>query len=758
MEPRVSSAAGAAGAPPGARPRFRPLDTIAVPPPAPADERYSLCLPFTGETVEFAGLKQLLAYADVPKRGDARIAPPEAADDVRREAARTVLAGLTLRHLYDRPLPDPRGCIDDVMRVNYDIDLEEFARIENWTVGELKDRILAGMREEEAVALRRSLTGVMAAAVTKLMDVHELVFAARSLPRVVTRARTELGRPGTLSSRLQPNHQIDDEDGMALLTYAGLSLGAGDCLIGINPAIDNVANITRVLRAVDGVRRALGAPTQICVLAHVRTQLGCLAAGAPVDLVFQSIAGTDACMREFDIDVALLDTACQAALDKGSLAREAGGAYVPNVMYYETGQGSAASLDADNGVDMTTCEALAYGLARRYDPFMVNSVTGFIGPETHRTSHELVVSALQDNFCGKLLGLQMGMDPCWTLHSEISLEAQQMATELLAAAGTAYFIDVYLGVDRMLGYFTTSGHDNETLREIHGLRPQAEFAEWAVRKRIYEAPAGPAGALRRGPMFGRPAELFAGDPAQWLRMLAKTPCAYGFESAGPRPADAVARAARLGMALSRRAVRTELDMERIACAFDDGDPPRVLRTLAADKSAHLADNKLGARLVPEDAELLRSLPGGGVWVVVSDGLSADAVHSNLPVLLPELRRQLGARGVALERGRTIVVRYGRVKLSECVGEAARAEVIVCIVGERPGGDTMSSRSLSAYLALRKSAAVYEYTVVNSIYPNSPMPPERAAARVAQLVELILRFRCAGNKLNRLVAERGIALV
>jgi ethanolamine ammonia-lyase large subunit len=260
-----------------------------------------------------------------------------------------------------------------------------------------------------------------------------------------------------------------------------LSLGAGDALIGLNPAVDTVENASALLRHLDCIRRQTGAPTQICVLAHIKTQLACLERGAPVEILFQSLAGTEKTnLAEFDISVDLLDHGYRTMAAKGPLRGVA-----EQFMYFETGQGSEFSYGKHNGIDMTTTEALCYGLARRYDPFMVNNVTGFIGPETHLDSFEMVLANLQDHFMGKLLGLPMGMAPCYTLHSNITLEGQQMATELLTAAGANYYMDVALNTDRMLAYFDTSAHDDQTLREVHGRRPAAEFQEWGLDRGIF---------------------------------------------------------------------------------------------------------------------------------------------------------------------------------------------------------------------------------------------------------------------------------
>src|SRR5437773_2124900 len=465
-------------------------DDIVVPQP-PNDECYTAHK--FGRQFSFAGLKGLLGAADYSKAGD-RNAGLAARDEAEREVARAILSTLTSQHLYDHPLTDDSGSVDSVMRVNYDIDLKTFASFAPMTLGQLKNHLL-NCSDEEVMQTGRALTGVMAAALAKLLDTHELIFVARKC-HCVTRARTTLGLPDTLSSRLQPNHPVDDLRGITFLVYTGLSLCAGDALIGVNPAIDSVENVTAILSHLDSLRKRTGAPTQICVLAHVKTQLACLAAGAPVEIMFQSLAGTEQTnLHEFDLTVDLLDRGYRTMADKGPLRGTA-----EQFMYFETGQGSEFTYGKHNGIDMAVTEALCYGLARRYDPFMVNNVTGFIGPETHLDSFEMILANLQDQFMGKLLGLPMGMAPCYTLHSNITLEGQQIATELLTAAGANYYMDVGLNTDRMLAYFDTSAHDDQTLREIHHKLPAPEFLDWGLARGIFawDGPLTPNPSPPRG--------------------------------------------------------------------------------------------------------------------------------------------------------------------------------------------------------------------------------------------------------------------
>ncbi len=723
---------------------LQPWRQIEVPEPRP-DELYEAIL--FDRPYSFLGLKALLGAADFDKAGD-RNCGLAAKDDVEREAARSILSRLTLQHLYDRPLTDEQGRVDSVMRINYGIDRETFAEIAPKTLGEIKNLLLKA-KASEAKRIGGALTGVMAAAIAKLMDVHELVYAAKKLKRS-GKARTLVGAPGTLSSRLQPNHPTDDLDAMSALIYTGLSMGSGDALLGLNPAIDTVENISKTLKHLDKLRRETGAPTQICVLSHVKTQLACLESGAPVEIMFQSLAGTDRTLiEEFDVTADVLDQAYTTMAKHGPLAGEAA-----QFMYFETGQGSELTYSKHNGIDMTTTEALCYGLARRYDPFMVNNVTGFIGPETHRSNFEMIVSNLQDHFMGKLLGLPMGMAPCYTLHSEITMEGQQIAAELLTAAGANYFMDVYLSIDRMLAYFDTCGHDDQTMREVHGLTPAPEFLEWAIGRGIFVRDED--GEVERGPNWGNP-KIFCSDE-EFERLRTNLPAAYGFESAGPRPTEQVSRAIKANLAAAREAIYAEVTPERLA-----GIDFRRVKTSATSKEAHLSHPDRGAK--PSDDMVAELSPERvDVQIIVSDGLSAEAVHHNIPDLLPALLD--GLKEQRISAGKPILAPYGRVKLAEALGDALQPKLVINLIGERPGGDALASRSMSAYIAYRldddaRQDAVkfsgnpdirYEYTVISNIYSGG-LPPSEAAVQITERVNQILTAKAAGNRLERAIHDR-----
>ncbi|GBU09185.1 hypothetical protein AwWohl_03230 [Gammaproteobacteria bacterium] len=721
-----------------------PINQIIVP---PIRELPSYQISLLDREYNFRDLKQLLGFADVSKAGD-RVAGLAAPDEATREAARSALSDLTLQHIYDHPFVNSKGLIDDVLRVNYQIDLEVFLEISTLTVGQLKDHLMKS-NPQEVRRIGRALTGVMAAALAKLLDVHELIFLAKKLKTGANaKARTMLGLPQTLSSRLQPNHPTDNLSGVTMLVYTGLSMGSGDAMFGLNPANDTVENISALLVHLDKLRREIGVPTQICVLSHIKTQLQCLEEGAPVEIMFQSLAGTDATLtEEFDCTVDLLDKAYQTMAAKGPLKDIA-----ENWMYFETGQGSEVSYGKHDGMDMATCEALCYGLARRWRPFMVNNVTGFIGPETHLDNFEMIYSNLQDHFMGKLLGLPMGMAPCFTLHSKVTTEGQQMATELLAAAGCNFYMDVYLNTDRMLAYFDTSSHDDQTLREIHGLRPAPEYLRWAITRGIFIE--NEQGQVLRGPNWGNP-RIFCPSDSEFQRLTESLPASYGYDNAGPRPANKVTRLVKANQSIAREAIYCEIRATELG-----NIKLRALPTGAVSKESHLNDPDLGAHIAQQALANL-SAEHKDVQIVISDGLSAEAVHHNIPELLPVLTDGFNAH--KLSCGEPILAPYGRVKLAESIVDALAPKVVVLLIGERPGGDALASRSMSAYICFslvdsnNKESAVrysgnpdikYEFTLITNIYSGG-IPPVEAGSVIVEKVLEILKHQAAGNRLENI---------
>ena len=423
-----------------------------------------------GVAYTFDSLKDLLARATPARSGD-ELAGIAARSSVERVAAQMALADLPLvAFLKEAVIPYEA---DEVTRLIFDShDASAFAPIASLTVGEFRDVLLSHETTTESLAsLAPGLTPEMAAAVCKLMRVQDLIAVARKV-RVVTRFRTTVGLPGRLSTRLQPNHPTDDPIGIAAAIVDGLVLGAGDAVIGINPAADNVASTGKLLRLIDSVRQRYSIPTQSCALSHVTTQLAALEQGAPVDLVFQSIAGTELANASFGINLALLNEANQAAseLSRGNAGK--------NVMYFETGQGSALSANAHHGVDQQTCEARAYAVARHFSPMLVNTVVGFIGPEYLYDGKQILRAGLEDHFCGKLLGLPMGCDICYTNHAEADQDDMDALLTLLGAAGVNYIMGVPGADDVMLQYQSTSFHDALYVRSMFGLRPAPEFEAW----------------------------------------------------------------------------------------------------------------------------------------------------------------------------------------------------------------------------------------------------------------------------------------
>jgi ethanolamine ammonia-lyase large subunit len=423
-----------------------------------------------GVTYTFDSLKDLLAKATPARSGD-ELAGIAARSAVERVAAQMTLADLPLA-VFLKELVIPYE-IDEVTRLIVDThDSSAFAPIASLTVGEFRDALLSHETTTESLtALAPGLTPEMAAAVCKLMRVQDLIAVARKIS-VVTRFRTTVGLPGRLSTRLQPNHPTDDPIGVAAAIVDGLTLSSGDAVIGINPAADNVASTVKLLRLIDSVRQRYSIPTQSCVLSHITTQLAALEQGAPVDLIFQSIAGTERANTSFGINLALLKEANQAGteLSRGDVGN--------NVMYFETGQGSALSANAHHGVDQQTCEARAYAVARHFKPMLVNTVVGFIGPEYLYDGKQILRAGLEDHLCGKLLGLPMGCDICYTNHAEADQDDMDTLLTLLGAAGVNYIMGVPGADDVMLQYQSTSFHDALYLRSTLGLRPAPEFEAW----------------------------------------------------------------------------------------------------------------------------------------------------------------------------------------------------------------------------------------------------------------------------------------
>ncbi|WP_419786779.1 ethanolamine ammonia-lyase subunit EutB [Pseudodesulfovibrio sp.] len=425
----------------------------------------------------FKDLKDLMAKAS-PRRSGDELAGVAANSAEERAAAQIILADVPLVDFHEHPLI-PYD-IDEVTRLIVDThDPENFAPVSGLTVGQFREWLLSEAADGRALAkLGRTLMPEMAAAVSKIMRNQDLILVASKINNISS-FRTTVGLPGRLSARLQPNHPTDDPMGVLSSVIDGLAYGSGDACIGINPATDNLSAVCNLLTMLDDIRERYGIPAQTCVLTHVTTTIKAIERGAPVDLVFQSIGGTEGVNRSFGVNLDILaeGRAAAMALNRGTVGK--------NVMYFETGQGSALSANAHHGVDQQTVEARAYAVARKFRPLLVNTVVGFIGPEYLYDGKQIIRAGLEDLFCGKLLGLPMGVDVCYTNHAEADQDDMDTLLTLLGAAGVAFVMGVPGADDIMLNYQSTSFHDILYLRRLLGLRPAPEFESWLLKMRLF---------------------------------------------------------------------------------------------------------------------------------------------------------------------------------------------------------------------------------------------------------------------------------
>ena len=443
------------------------------------------------ERFHFGDLRELFAKANEEKSGD-QLAGLAARSEQERVAAKLALADLPLEKIVANPLISPNE--DDVSRLIIDThDTENFSAIKSMTVGEFREFILSDETTEATLKrLHWAITPEMAAAVAKLMSNKDLVLAANKV-RVITQCCNTMGERGVLGIRLQPNHPADDAAGILLSAFDGLLYGCGDAVIGVNPATDAVESVSAILYALSRLIEAYKIPTQACCLAHISTQLKAMERGAPLDLLFQSVAGTQKANESFGITLEMLREGRERVLEQhqrrfqiSNLKFKIENPSIPNVMYFETGQGSALSAEAHHGVDQLTLEARAYGVARVFEPFLVNSVVGFIGPEYLYDERQIIRAGLEDHFMGKLLGLPMGCDVCYTNHAEADQNSADNLLLLLTAAGCNYFMGVPCADDVMLNYQSTSFHDALAVRRLFNLRPAPEFLVWLHEMGLYK--------------------------------------------------------------------------------------------------------------------------------------------------------------------------------------------------------------------------------------------------------------------------------
>ncbi|MFD0617904.1 ethanolamine ammonia-lyase subunit EutB [Paenibacillus sp. GCM10027629] len=422
-----------------------------------------------GRTYQFANLKEIMAKANEEKSGD-QLAGIAASDNSERMAAKAALADALLSDIRNEPLLPPEE--DEVSRIiESQVNEKIYTEIRNWSIAELREYLLhPKTTQPEIIRMSRGLTSEMIAAVAKLMSNLDLMQAASKI-EVLTHCNYTIGQRGVLSGRAQPNHPTDDILGIKAALYEALSYGIGDAVIGINPVIDTTDSVREVMKMTKEVMQKWSIPTQNCVLAHVTTQMRAIKQGAPADMIFQSLAGTEAGNKAFGIHEQLLDEA-------DDLIHRDGTAAGPNLWYFETGQGSELSAEAHYGIDQVTLEARCYGLARKYKPFLVNTVVGFIGPEYLYDNKQVVRAGLEDHFMGKMHLLPMGVDVCYTNHMKADQNDMDNLAVLLAAAGVNYLIGVAMADDCMLNYQSTSFHDIATVRELFGKRPSPDFERW----------------------------------------------------------------------------------------------------------------------------------------------------------------------------------------------------------------------------------------------------------------------------------------
>jgi ethanolamine ammonia-lyase large subunit len=430
-----------------------------------------------GKVYQFNSVMEVMAKANEEKSGD-KLAGVAAQSSEERVAAKVVLSNLTLSDLRNSPAVPYE--IDEVTRIiQDDVNEKIYAEVKNLTVAEFREWLLDDNTTGADIRrVSRGITSEIVAAVAKIMSNMDLVYAAKKI-KVTAHCNTTIGEPGTLSVRLQPNHPTDDPDGILASLMEGLSYGIGDAVLGLNPVDDSVESVTKVLKRFDEFKQKWQIPTQTCVLAHVTTQMEAIRRGAPADLIFQSIAGSEKGNEAFGFNAATIEEARQLALKEGT-------ATGPNVMYFETGQGSELSSDAHHGADQVTMEARCYGFAKRFQPFLVNTVVGFIGPEYLYDAKQVIRAGLEDHFMGKLSGLPMGCDACYTNHMKADQNDIENLAVLLATAGCTYFMGIPHGDDVMLNYQTTGHQETATLRELLGVKPIKPFEEWMEKMGIIE--------------------------------------------------------------------------------------------------------------------------------------------------------------------------------------------------------------------------------------------------------------------------------
>jgi len=702
------------------------------------------------KTFHFPDLKTLMAKATPLRSGDT-LAGVAAGSAQERVAAQMTLADLPLSTFLNEAIIPYE--IDEVTRLIFDThDATAFHDISHLTVGGFRDWLLSPAADSATLTrIGPGITPEMAAAVSKIMRIQDLITVGAKC-RVVTRFRNTIGLEGRLSTRVQPNHPTDDPRGVAASMLDGLLLGGGDAVIGINPATDNVDACVKLLTMIDELRLRFDMPTQSCVLTHVTNAMQAMERGAPVDIVFQSIAGTEAANRGFGIDLALLKDAHQMAL---SLRR---GTVGQNVMYFETGQGSALSSNTHHGADQQTLETRAYAVARAFDPFLVNTVVGFIGPEYLYDGKQITRAGLEDHFCGKLLGLPMGCDICYTNHAEADQDDMDSLLTLMVTAGCTFIMGVPGADDIMLNYQSTSFHDALYVRRALGKRPAPEFEQWLIRMGLFDADGE---RLILKPESGSPVVKALSElqsrltPAGgslissseiWSSLRKLTPARIGIEPTGVSQPTSAHLDFQWDHAQARDAVNSELDLQGLSEQIENmGLQSIPMKSAAADRKDYLQHPDRGRQLDSlEDSLNTAEETEYDVVFVIADGLSATAVNRHsLPMLASLIPGMLSQNWRIAP---VVLAAQSRVAIGDDIAARLNANMSVVLIGERPG--LTSPDSLGIYITWRpKPGSVdSQRNCISNVRPEG-LPYPAAAKKLLYLMREGRRLEKTGIDLK-----------
>lgn len=717
------------------------------------------------ESYSFPDLATLLAKANEEKSGD-QLAGLAACSQRERVAAKIALADVRLSDFIETPVLEPE--MDEVSRLLLDtFDREKFRSIASWTVGELRNWLLANAHRPELLKeVGSAIVPEIAAAVAKLMSNKDLVYAVSRI-RNITQLRSTMGGNGVLGIRIQPNHPTDDLQGILLSTLEGLSFGCGDAVIGVNPATESVEVVGSILRILNQLIDQLRIPTQACCLAHITTQLQCLRQGIPVDLLFQSIAGTERANASFGVNLSLLQEGRQAVLES-HLAGPRN--YIGNnVMYFETGQGSALSSESHHNIDQLTLEARAYGVARVFSPFLVNSVVGFIGPEYLFDERQITRAGLEDHFMGKLLGLPMGCDVCYTNHAAADQNSVDNLSLLLSFAGCNFFMGVPGSDDIMLNYQSTSFHDAAVLRRLTERTPTPEFSEWLRHSPLPLAETSESSNSDTGEFCISESrrDLATPNAASLFGNIVQSVIANSSSSLAPTaPCDSMdmmkLTSARLALGCCGKAMLTQAQLqlrEDHALAVDavqneirlstDFSPAWVqscgiieVTTKCNSKREYLLRPDLGRSFSDASRrEILKNCPPKpDIQFIIGDGLSASAALQQAPELLSLLLNS--ATEKQWKVGTPLFVRNCRVGILNDIGVLLQPEIAVLLIGERPGLAT--SESLSVYMAHRPNAHHTDANrnLISNIHSGG-IGLTDATRRILRLIEQFIQQESSG---------------